>query len=160
MQGLVPCRVCWHRDEEIEELDKYVCPRCAKDYEFASGLPTCGFCHRPASLSIESQPAGKLLRFPCKNSEEYGNEDGVWAHEDCLLWCPRIYYNPKKKEYEHLVSELRRGKKLQCSHCRRSGATIGCANADCNRTFHYMCAKDHGARLNDSKYEMRCRQCR
>jgi len=150
-------------DEEMDELDDYKCPRCAKDYEFASALPTCCFCHRPASLSLQPDevPGGRLLRFPCKNSEkeEKGNEDGIWAHEDCVLWCPKVYYNAREHAYEHLVSELRRGKKLQCSHCRRHGATIGCSEPDCLRTYHYSCAKASGCYLDEANYQLKCKQC-
>lgn len=38
-------------------------------------------------------------------------------------------------------AEAQRGAPISCAVCRRRGATIGCINKKCKRSFHFTCAR-------------------
>uniref|UniRef100_A0A8C0UKA7 PHD finger protein 11 n=1 Tax=Cyanistes caeruleus TaxID=156563 RepID=A0A8C0UKA7_CYACU len=52
--------------------------------------------------------------------------------------------NPENLEIRFDVSsvlkELRRGKRLVCNFCRKKGATVGCEERTCRRSYHFFCA--------------------
>jgi len=39
--------------------------------------------------------------------------------------------------------ELRRGSRLKCVFCKKKGATVGCAEAACKKTYHLNCGAKH-----------------
>ncbi|XP_074422272.1 PHD finger protein 11 isoform X3 [Larus michahellis] len=39
-----------------------------------------------------------------------------------------------------VLKELKRGKRLVCNFCRKKGATVGCEERACRRSYHYFCA--------------------
>ena len=50
----------------------------------------------------------------------------AWAHENCILWCPEVYFDAKKGRLRKVESALKRGARLKCAHCDLRGATVGC----------------------------------
>ncbi|XP_061082143.1 uncharacterized protein phf11 isoform X1 [Conger conger] len=97
----------------------------------------CGFCHS----SKESHITGPLL-----------NKDDVVAHSNCLFYSSDII-NKNTPDDDDLMGflpedvkkEIRRGSKLKCAKCKRSGATVGCEVKRCKRSYHYPCALEANA---------------
>ena len=41
--------------------------------------------------------------------------------------------------------ELKRGARLKCVYCKLKGATVGCAKAECKKSYHLPCGMKHGS---------------
>ncbi|KAJ8350347.1 hypothetical protein SKAU_G00254770 [Synaphobranchus kaupii] len=97
----------------------------------------CGFC----KSSKESPNTGPLL-----------NKDDVVAHRNCLFFSSNIV-NENTPDDDDLLGfqlkdvkeEIKRGSRLKCAKCRKSGATVGCEVKRCTKSYHYPCALDDGA---------------
>ncbi|NXQ12642.1 PHF11 protein, partial [Peucedramus taeniatus] len=93
---------------------------------------TCAFC--------SEGEAGSVMYI--------ATERNIAAHQDCLLFSSGFVesedHNPENLEIRFDVSsvlkELRRGKRLVCSFCRKKGATVGCEERACRRSYHFFCA--------------------
>lgn len=117
-----------------------------------SGL-FCGFCHS----STESRITGPLL-----------SKDGIVAHRSCLFYSSNIV-NENTPDDDDLLGfrpedvkeEIRRGSRLKCAKCRKSGATVGCEVKKCKKSYHYPCAvEDKAENIEDDKegiFKIYCR---
>ncbi|OWK56210.1 PHD finger protein 11 [Lonchura striata] len=93
---------------------------------------TCAFC--------SEGEAGSVMYI--------ATEKNIAAHQDCLLFSSGFVesedHNPENLEIRFDVSsvlkELRRGKRLVCNFCRKKGATVGCEERACRRSYHFFCA--------------------
>ncbi|NXX96036.1 PHF11 protein, partial [Centropus bengalensis] len=93
---------------------------------------TCAFC--------SEGEAGSIMYM--------AEEEDIAAHLDCLLFSSGFVeseeYNPENPNLRFDVSsvlkELKRGKRLVCNFCRKKGATVGCEERACRRSYHYFCA--------------------
>lgn len=91
----------------------------------------CLFCHRSEDDELKY---GKL----------YSNKSGT-AHYYCLLFSSGLEQRGKESDgiigflEADLIKEKRRGSKLRCFKCKRSGATVGCCKKTCKKTFHFPC---------------------
>ncbi|XP_041263324.1 PHD finger protein 11 isoform X6 [Onychostruthus taczanowskii] len=93
---------------------------------------TCAFC--------SEGEAGSVMYI--------ATERNIAAHQDCLLFSSGFVesedHNPENLEIRFDVSsvikELRRGKRLVCNFCRKKGATVGCEERACRRSYHFFCA--------------------
>ncbi|NWR79855.1 PHF11 protein, partial [Centropus unirufus] len=93
---------------------------------------TCAFC--------SEGEAGSVMYI--------AKERNIAAHQDCLLFSSGFVeseeYNPENLDLRFDVSsvlkELKRGKRLVCNFCRKKGATVGCEERACRRSYHYFCA--------------------
>ncbi|NXR46753.1 PHF11 protein, partial [Hippolais icterina] len=93
---------------------------------------TCAFC--------SEGEAGSVMYI--------ATERDIAAHQDCLLFSSGFVesedHNPENLEIRFDVSsvlkELRRGKRLVCNFCRKKGATVGCEERACRRSYHFYCA--------------------
>ncbi|NWS95921.1 PHF11 protein, partial [Mionectes macconnelli] len=93
---------------------------------------TCAFCSEGA--------AGSVMYI--------AKERDIAAHQDCLLFSSGFVeseeYNPENLDVRFdvasVLKELRRGKRLVCNFCRKKGATVGCEERACRRSYHYFCA--------------------
>ncbi|XP_048504755.1 uncharacterized protein LOC105690534 isoform X3 [Athalia rosae] len=105
-----------------------------------------------------SQNPDKLICHFCGCDEEneikYGklwNQDGIITHYYCLLLSSNMEQNGEDDQGilgfmpADIQKELRRGKKLSCCYCKRSGATLGCCHARCKRVFHLPCGLQAGS---------------
>ncbi|KAM5180561.1 uncharacterized protein ACMZJ9_001050 [Mantella aurantiaca] len=94
---------------------------------------TCVFCH-------EGEEAGTL-----RNTLD----PDILAHFNCLLFSPQVTTEPPQDSQDNKVvfnipsvlEEIKRGKKLKCSHCKKVGASVGCDYGRCKKTYHYLCVK-------------------
>ncbi|KAM9487087.1 uncharacterized protein phf11 isoform 1-T1 [Clarias gariepinus] len=73
-------------------------------------------------------------------------KQNVAAHQNCLLFASGIYCKSSPTfddlfgfDVEDVRNECRRGRKLKCSYCKKSGATAGCEVKSCKRSYHYPC---------------------
>ncbi|KAL0099451.1 hypothetical protein PUN28_020166 [Cardiocondyla obscurior] len=82
------------------------------------------------------------------NELEYGKiyeHNGIVTHYYCMLLSSNMEQKGDDDEgilgflAEDIQKELRRGKRLVCSYCRKAGATLGCCNVRCKRIFHLPC---------------------
>lgn len=62
----------------------------------------CSFCSKGNEISAM---AGNLVLVK-------GMKDGLFAHEDCMLWSPKIFMNKETKVMENVEKEIDRGKFL------------------------------------------------
>ncbi|NXQ84131.1 PHF11 protein, partial [Nyctibius grandis] len=93
---------------------------------------TCAFC--------SEGEAGSVMYI--------AKERNVAAHQDCLLFSSGFVeseeYNPENLDIRFdvasVLKELKRGKRLVCNFCRKKGATVGCEERACRRSYHYFCA--------------------
>ncbi|XP_071407604.1 PHD finger protein 11 isoform X1 [Pithys albifrons albifrons] len=93
---------------------------------------TCAFC--------SEGEAGSVMYI--------AKERDIAAHQDCLLFSSGFVeseeYNPEdlgiRFDVASVLKELRRGKRLVCNFCRKKGATVGCEERTCRRSYHYFCA--------------------
>ncbi|XP_057223357.1 PHD finger protein 11 isoform X3 [Malurus melanocephalus] len=93
---------------------------------------TCAFC--------SEGEAGSVMYV--------ATEGDIAAHRDCLLFSSGFVesedHNPENLEIRFdvasVLKELRRGKRLVCNFCRKKGATVGCEERACRRSYHFFCA--------------------
>ncbi|XP_042634944.1 PHD finger protein 11 [Catharus ustulatus] len=93
---------------------------------------TCAFCAEGEACSVMY----------------IATESDIAAHQDCLLFSSGFVetedYNPEnlgiRFDVKSVVKELKRGKRLMCSFCQKKGATVGCEERACRRSYHYFCA--------------------
>lgn len=63
----------------------------------------------------------------------------VSAHYHCLLWSPDV--DVRSGGLMGVAKAITRGMSLKCHFCGRRGATLGCFNARCRRSYHLPCAR-------------------
>ncbi|NXW73724.1 PHF11 protein, partial [Hirundo rustica] len=93
---------------------------------------TCAFC--------SEGEAGSVMYI--------ATERDIAAHQDCLLFSSGFVesedHNPEnlgiRFDVSSVLKELRRGKRLVCNFCRKKGATVGCEERACRRSYHFFCA--------------------
>ncbi|XP_032888704.1 PHD finger protein 11 isoform X2 [Amblyraja radiata] len=113
----------------------------------------CGLCLREAETHI----TGKLF-----------TNNSIAVHQNCLLFSSNLV-NQNSQDFDDfggfllrdIKQEIRRGSKLNCSFCRKKGATVGCEVKTCKKSFHYPCANDAEAKIieNDAEgiYRVYCK---
>nr|XP_033809342.1 G2/M phase-specific E3 ubiquitin-protein ligase [Geotrypetes seraphini]XP_033809343.1 G2/M phase-specific E3 ubiquitin-protein ligase [Geotrypetes seraphini] len=95
--------------------------------------PSCAFCQR---------------KDDCP--EKYGekkiyNEHNITLHYYCLLMSSGIWQRGEEDEgiYGFLVEDIRkevsRAKRMNCTICKKKGASIGCVKSRCKRSYHFPC---------------------
>ncbi|XP_059895888.1 PHD finger protein 6 isoform X1 [Gadus macrocephalus] len=110
----------------------------------------------------------------CKRPEEslvtgpLSTKNYVTAHQNCLLYSSGIFCEntPEHDDLfgfsvEHVQEEAKRGSKLKCDDCKKSGATVGCEVKRCTKSFHFPCAIGAGAKTVEGKkgtYAVYCKK--
>eukprot|EP00079_Xenopus_tropicalis_P010697 XP_002935796.2 PREDICTED: uncharacterized protein LOC733724 [Xenopus tropicalis] len=119
----------------------------------------CAFC----GLREQNKETGRLLKT---------SDDKITAHLNCTIFSPKVITTVSSNEnfggfdINSVKKEIKRGKKAKCKlkSCRKRGATIGCDIEDCKKTYHYMCAKNDGAKIINNeekeKYIILCKHHR
>ncbi|KAI1241878.1 hypothetical protein IHE44_0005381 [Lamprotornis superbus] len=107
-----------------------------KEEESRAGAEAVGF------NSVLEEFVLSEVTSPAEDSLEYhtlcfldNGEDGFVESED---------HNPEnlgiRFDVKSVVKELSRGKRLMCNFCQKKGATVGCEERACRRSYHYFCA--------------------
>ncbi|KAL1214298.1 histone H3-lysine(4) N-trimethyltransferase ATX1 [Cardamine amara subsp. amara] len=123
----------------LEDTDKsWLCSWC----ELENGR---GDSERPCLLCPKK---GGILKPVISKTENGGPAE--FAHLFCSLWMPEVYIEDLKKMEPILnlsgIKETRM--KLSCNLCKvKSGACIRCCNGTCRTSFHPICAREAGNRL-------------
>lgn len=110
-------------------------PQLFKDLTSLEKAKTvCNFCHRNEDNELQF---GKFYA-----------QEGIAAHYYCLLFSSGLEQKGSDEEgimgflKQDVLKEVRRGTKLACSKCRSNGATVGCCNKACKKTYHFPCGAD------------------
>jgi len=104
-----------------------------------SSTKKCEFCKlsRPPELTL-------------LGSNELYSMGSIFIHYFCILFSTEGEQKGEDEEgllgflLPSVKSELARGKKLNCSFCKKSGATISCKARGCKTTFHFPCGVKSG----------------
>ncbi|XP_075226269.1 uncharacterized protein LOC142327269 isoform X2 [Lycorma delicatula] len=79
---------------------------------------------------------------------KYGS---IITHYFCLLLSSNMEQNGNDHEgiygflQEDIEKEIRRGKRLRCIYCLKTGATLGCVLSRCKAVFHLPCGMKRGS---------------
>ncbi|CAD5317498.1 unnamed protein product [Arabidopsis thaliana] len=114
----------------------------------------CSWCELENGRADSERPCllcpkkGGILKPVLSKTENGGPAE--FAHLFCSLWMPEVYIEDLKKMEPILnfpgIKETRR--KLLCNLCKvKSGACIRCCNGTCRTSFHPICAREAGNRL-------------
>ncbi|XP_063808051.1 uncharacterized protein LOC135005972 [Pseudophryne corroboree] len=95
----------------------------------------CAFCPELE----ENEEIGKLLVSP---------DGAIVAHSNCMLFSPQVVSKDTYSQdffgelnVKSVETEIERARKLRCFYCKAKGASVGCNNETCRRTYHYLCVK-------------------
>ncbi|XP_024007484.1 uncharacterized protein LOC18009413 isoform X2 [Eutrema salsugineum] len=123
----------------VEDTDKsWLCSWCELENARSDSERPCLLCPKK----------GGILKPALSKTENGGPAE--FAHLFCSLWMPEVYIEDLKKMEPILnlpgIKETRR--KLLCNLCKvKSGACIRCCNGSCRTSFHPICAREAGNRL-------------
>eukprot|EP00124_Ichthyophonus_hoferi_P004770 Ihof_evm1s572 gene=Ihof_evmTU1s572 len=147
--------------KEIEENDNQLLIPSKKDNDITN----------TNTMKTKVESDDEVLCSLCgrgEKDEELGELDGphgkdregeeIWVHEDCAMWTPEFYIEPTKGEPMGLDKIVNRGKNLKCNFCSKKGATIGCKEPSCRRTFHYKCIVSSGGVKREEDYFVYCHE--
>jgi len=87
------------------------------------------------------------------NCDTVHQVEGISAHYFCLLFSSGLGQRGEEKEgvkgflAEDIKREVRRGARLKCVYCRKKGATVGCAEQVCKKSYHLNCGNKHNSLL-------------
>jgi hypothetical protein len=88
-------------------------------------LQYCSLCHE--RVSEDDDIAGPI----CLN-----DSINLFFHSECIL-----YSGVSEDNTKDIIGLYHKGLKTACSHCKKMGATLKCANTTCSTKFHYPCVK-------------------
>ncbi|KAG2182150.1 hypothetical protein INT43_007077 [Umbelopsis isabellina] len=99
----------------------------------------CALCNDD---DITPDLGGFVGPFIIETFNRQGNEKKktFWIHDACGRYSPEVVVTKENKWYNVTVA-LRRGRGVKCGACKEKGATIGCFDGDCNKSFHVPCAR-------------------
>ncbi|KAI9265087.1 hypothetical protein BDA99DRAFT_507676 [Phascolomyces articulosus] len=100
----------------------------------------CAFCNDDDDTSSElGQFIGPFV-IATYNKNGVERKRQFWAHDACARYSPEVFCTPEGKWY-NVTLALRRGRGMRCYSCKEKGATIGCFDSRCSKSFHLPCAQ-------------------
>jgi hypothetical protein len=143
------CQVCFNGSTE-EGNEIIICDRCEVAVHQAcygvriipKGDWYCSPCRRRISRSC--------VLCPVEGGALKPTVDGDWAHLFCSLWLPEIKIkNIERMEPVSGIQDVLADRwKLKCNICNTTkGACIQCSFRDCVFSFHPMCGRNSGLRM-------------
>lgn len=120
----------------------------------------CAFCNDDDDTS---EDLGKFIGpfvIATFNKNGVERKRQFWVHDACARYSPEVFCTPEGKWY-NVTLALRRGRGMvsntsdqqyniwiwlitfifkRCHGCKEKGATIGCFESKCNKSFHLPCA--------------------
>lgn len=100
----------------------------------------CAFCNDDDDTSEE---LGKFIGpfvIATYNKNGVERKRQFWAHDSCARYSPEVFCTPEGKWY-NVTLALRRGRGMRCYACKEKGATIGCFDSRCTKSFHLPCSQ-------------------
>ncbi|KAG0245144.1 hypothetical protein BGX31_007855 [Mortierella sp. GBA43] len=78
--------------------------------------------------------------FLLASTNRYGDakKRHFWAHDSCARHSPEVIQG-KDGTWYNVSMAMRRGRTVKCTSCKEKGATIGCFDPKCGRSFHVPC---------------------
>jgi hypothetical protein len=105
----------------------------------------------PSGLSTtRGLPRGPQCVFCGASDASVVLHSGYYLHIACALWCPEVYCDSMTEQLKHISDGVTRGASLRCDHCHHLGATVGCLDEVCQRSYHYPCALLAGCAVSPS----------
>jgi len=97
----------------------------------------CALCRKTSAedASCPGYVAGELLAF-----ERRGGGGPFWIHDGCAAASAEV--RVVDDVWFDVEAAARRGRLLKCAACGKPGATLGCIEATCRKSFHPRCACD------------------
>ncbi|RCH85744.1 hypothetical protein CU098_000026, partial [Rhizopus stolonifer] len=100
----------------------------------------CAFCNDDDDNSEElGQFIGPFI-ISTFNKNGVEKKRSFWAHDACARYSPEVFCTPEGKWY-NVTLALRRGRGMRCHGCKEKGATIGCFESKCGKSYHLPCAQ-------------------
>jgi hypothetical protein len=100
----------------------------------------CALCNN------DSETASPFVRpnpfiLPLTETEKKKHKKKVfWIHEACAKFSPEVlHFEGEISRWFNVAEAVRRGRNLQCAGCRGRGATIGCFEPKCPKSYHLEC---------------------
>lgn len=105
----------------------------------------CSFCGK---ANFEEEIIEKC--GPLYGPINVGNKK-AFVHEKCAMWTPEVYLDDNNK-IKGLTKGLKRALEIKCSFCEEKGAGLGCYVKDCQKSYHFLCAKTVNSTFVPGKY--------
>mmetsp|Transcript_26706 Transcript_26706/g.103798 ORF Transcript_26706/g.103798 Transcript_26706/m.103798 type:complete len:2017 (-) Transcript_26706:84-6134(-) len=113
--------------EESLDFDLGLEPTATWGLDIKKSTRQCELCRSDE----ETQVSGRFMPI--------GN--GLWVHVMCALWSSEVYEEPSIPSLlSHVTSAVFRARGLKCLHCKKSGASVGCASRHCKHNYHLSCS--------------------
>ncbi|RUS18774.1 hypothetical protein BC937DRAFT_88346 [Endogone sp. FLAS-F59071] len=99
----------------------------------------CSFCNDD---DTSGQYGGFIGPFRIATVNRRGEEKKrtFWVHDACARYSPEVFVT-KENEWYNVTAALRRGRGMRCAFCKEKGATVGCFDSKCSRSFHLPCTQ-------------------
>merc|ERR1712137_650347 len=96
----------------------------------------CVLCHQPFTTTNELVSVHPVIQ----------NKHRYWIHRNCAYYSPLCRHAARDGEdfWYNVVKEIQCGRGIKCAVCGEKGATIGCSNERCSKSYHYRCAQSSG----------------
>ncbi|KAF9583661.1 hypothetical protein BGW38_008918 [Lunasporangiospora selenospora] len=101
------------------------------------GRRVCAFCNDDGMAN--GQFIGPYP-FMMTSTNRYGAEKRkhFWSHDSCARYSPEVI-QAKDGSWYNVTTAMKRGRSVKCTSCKEKGATIGCFEPKCHRSFHVPC---------------------
>ncbi|KFH63937.1 hypothetical protein MVEG_09762 [Podila verticillata NRRL 6337] len=98
----------------------------------------CAFCNDEGLANKD--PFIGPYPFLLASTNRYGDakKKNFWAHDACARHSPEVIQG-KDGTWYNVSMAMRRGRTVKCTLCKEKGATIGCFEPKCYRSFHVPC---------------------
>jgi hypothetical protein len=117
----------------------------------ATSNDVCAFCGKHhGTPNADGTLEGDLLFPPFRGS------DGkpVWVHAQCALFSAEVH-GEREGDLYNVLAAVKRGRSLKCAACGERGATVGCGEKRCSKSFHLRCAAAHGLLQGETTFHCR-----
>ncbi|KNC99570.1 uncharacterized protein SPPG_04959 [Spizellomyces punctatus DAOM BR117] len=117
-------------------------------------VPRCAFCHSERTDIVgpfigphpfrNTRISGRRMPLPSSEKKNSGKNRRVpifWAHDACARFSPEVYFMKDSGKWHNVLKALARGRGVKCAACKERGATIGCFDVRCTRSYHVGCTR-------------------
>ncbi|XP_073038112.1 protein BREAST CANCER SUSCEPTIBILITY 1 homolog isoform X1 [Primulina eburnea] len=98
----------------------------------------CCFCQS----SEESEASGAMVKYyngKVVTDSQTASSKIIHVHKNCTEWAPNVYF--EGDDVINLDAELSRSNRIRCCCCGNKGASLGCYEKTCRKSFHVPCAR-------------------
>ncbi|XP_073274533.1 protein BREAST CANCER SUSCEPTIBILITY 1 homolog isoform X2 [Primulina huaijiensis] len=98
----------------------------------------CSFCQS----SEDSEASGAMVKYyngKVVTDSQTASSKIIHVHKNCTEWAPNVYF--EGDDVINLDAELYRSHRIRCCCCGNKGASLGCYEKTCRKSFHVPCAR-------------------